>query len=946
MSIVIRQYQDLAAAHPELFDAGVSRALDELCARLGDDLVAPEQMVIDEPLFVQAELPVRLAALADRLAAQGRVADELDVCRLVLDLRQRLGGEFGIAQATSRLASPLTVLEEFDEALALRRDALSRMRRLAAEQEDRWHAVVAEAEALTALLVRLGKVAEATVVAKRLVGDVARIRQEWAEPLHASALRLHARMLCAKGEHAEAVAAARQAAETFRALDDSYETACTYTVLSDIHHTAGDLLAARRASEEALLAAQQDPADRVTLSLAWGGLAVRHIDLEEWNSAHDALREALALSAPRSAVRARHLRQLCDVLVRLEDSEAALEAMSEAVGIYRELSLTDPGEYLPELAICLVNLGIRYAAAGRGAKAVYASQEAVKHYLHLAETDSAWSLDLAQAYGCLSERLAEIDRHDRAAEEARRCAELYRQAADPRLGEALRTLGTLLHSAGDYEASAAATAEAAALFRASRDLPELAHALYNAAITARVAGRPEDALRDALESAEVYQRLYDDDDPAWYRGLAGVLCFLGTLREESGRFEHAVTSLERAVSLLERAYRPGDVWQGHRLASALHDLSRCHEAEGRLDRSLSLMRRSLSLYGELAQQDPDGFRTRLASAWVSLGVYLWRTDQPDESRSALRMAVDLYREAGDHAGLAHALGLLADRTADTGDLDAALRMAREAVEILEELALDRPEPFLRKLAVALDRLAALLCPPTGDLAALPYVERAADIWARLGETEHLVGSLEQKLFLLTCLGHDTDDVVGHLSEVQQDLARTVRTLNDVAQDLLRGGLLDHARRHLDRASALWEIHLLQEPDADPIPYVHVLDSMATLLDRQGRPDEAATAQTEVVKIFEERASAAPETFLAPLPVVLGRLAGYLRDADRPLDALPYQRRCVEVLERLAADDPGHRPALVTGLGDLGDLLRSLGHEDASAVLDRAATLRAALSGED
>ncbi|MFC0864313.1 tetratricopeptide repeat protein [Sphaerimonospora cavernae] len=976
---LIRQYQDLAAERPESFewfDADVVRALGDLCARLDDDDIAgPEQLVIEVPAFVEAELLGWLGALGDRLASRDRAADERDVRRLALNLHRRTGDEFAIAVAMSRLASPLTALGDLKEALALRRQAFDGMIRLARRREAprredrlredrrseaRWRAATAEAEPLAELLVRLDRPLAALRVADRLVKALDPLEEEWSAEPYALALRLRARMLSQTGSHAEAVTVAEKAVEWFRHVGVSFEVAFTLNILSDIHHLAGDLTAALEASRQALDAARDDPSDQVTLGLAWGGLAVRHGNLGQWAQARDCLDEALALDAPRSDLRAAHLRRLSDVLGRLQEVEEALEVMLEAVDIDRDLVAADPGRHLPDLAIDLVNLGIRYTAAGRGAKAVYATEEAVKHYRDLVERDGSHAVNLAQAYGCLAERLAENGQAARAATEAKRSAELYRQAGDPRLADALRALGTYLHTDGDHDASAAAMADAIDLFRTAGDLPGLAHVLFNAAVTSRVCGRIDDALARARESAEIYQRLYDEGGAEWDLDLADALRLLGGIWEEARQFEHAITSLDRAVSLLERAYRPGDTDRGEQLAATLHSLSRYHEMTDRLDRSLTLMRRSVSLYGELIQHDPVGFRSRLASAWLSLGVYLWRTGGLDECLSTLRLSVDLYREAGDRAGLAHALRMLSDRTAeaagdehgdehgDTGENDDedALGMLHEAMEILEDLALQRPEPYLPKLAKTIDSLAERLCEKGAHREALPHTERAADIWAGLGDTDRLVGSLHRRLFILTCLGRDTEATVERLTEVQEDLTHTVRTLNDVAQELLGIGLLDHARRHLDRAAALWEIHVIQHPDADSMPYAHVLDSMATLLSRQGSPGEAAAAQREVVEIFEAGASADPDVFLGALAVVLDRLGGYLRDAGRDLDALPYQRRCVEIMERRAAHDPSHRPSLVTALDHLGELLTVLGHAEADAVRDRTATLRAALPTED
>src|SRR5690606_12464495 len=193
---------------------------------------------------------------------------------------------------------------------------------------------------------------------------------------------------------------------------------------------------------------------------------------------------------------------------------------------------------------------------------------------------------------------------------------------------------------------------------------------------------------------------------------------------------------------------------------------------------------------------------------------------------------------------------------------------------------DGPAVYGRRLALVLDLLAAVLAREGAHEDALPYAERAAGLWAETGDLESLGESLKRRLFLLTSLGRDTEAALDRLGEVLPDQGHVVQALNDIAQRFLHDDRLEEARWHLDRASALWEIHVLQHPDADPLPHLHVLDSTATLLGRLGRPADAAAAQRRVVEAFEERAAADPKTFLDLLPVVLDRLADHLCQADR------------------------------------------------------------------
>ncbi|MDB4873206.1 MAG: hypothetical protein JWL97_4210, partial [Gemmatimonadales bacterium] len=177
---------------------------------------------------------------------------------------------------------------------------------------------------------------------------------------------------------------------------------------------------------------------------------------------------------------------------------------------------------------------------------------------------------------------------------------------------------------------------------------------------------------------------------------------------------------------------------------------------------------------------------------------------------------------------------------------------------------------------------------------------------------------------------------------EQDLATSIRTLNDTAFQLLGADLLEPAETLLERATGLCEIHKLQEPDAPPYPLIHVLDSLASLRARQGEPQQAADLETHAVDLFEPLAKDDPEGFLGPLALTLERLARYLSEADRSAEALTYQRRAVDINEKRAAQNPDNRPSLAESLTNLGRLLEFIDPADSTSVLARAATLRAAL----
>ncbi|MEU8055213.1 tetratricopeptide repeat protein [Microbispora bryophytorum] len=734
---LVAQYQAYAAAEPERFSMAVSESLDDLFLRLGDEIHGLEQTVIADPDIVQDELSRSLRALADRLAEQGRPDDELLARRIVFGLSEGRD-QLQLARALSELAAPLMALGQLDEAVAVRRRAFRILRTLAKEDVIRWLDVAAEAEPYSALLVQVGNMLDAMMVCRQTVRGLAPLVEmglDWAREPYAHCLLRLAQRVAEDDDLKEGIRLAEKSIEQFRALGGGYDLALALNILSNLKVDEGDLAGALTSSQDALEEARNlaDGDYRMTLAMALQSAALRHADLEQWDQAHESLIEAgelfpllLAEDPGVAPWYATFLGNLARIQAKLGDANAAVETAEKATQLHRDLARQDPAVYLSELALSLVNLSHRHAAIGQHTKAVYALHESIKHYRKLRKEDQGWTPDLARAHRYLGDQLAALGQHEPALNETRVSVELYRECADPHLGESLKTLGTQLHNLRRTEESVAATAEAVEIFRTAGDLPQLAHALFNLAVTHNVADQIDEAIRSGRESVESYQRLYDFDT-GWAVALANALSFFGSVLERAGQFDHAVTAVERAVGLLERLYEPGDDQLGADLARALHNLSRYHEEEGRLGRALEHMRRSVSLYGELTQQDRDRFRPRLASAWLSLAIYLSRLGQAEEARSAAALAVDLCRETGAREDLADALFQLSNREADLGRIDECVAAVSAALEIYEELSLVQPDPYLGRMAMSLDNLASRYSSQGDHERALPLLERAADI---------------------------------------------------------------------------------------------------------------------------------------------------------------------------------------------------------------------------
>ncbi|MEU1708931.1 tetratricopeptide repeat protein [Streptomyces sp. NPDC005706] len=911
---LVAQYRACAAAGVEPFTEEVAASLVEVSARLGDEANGAEQLVIDDPVIVLDELCRALADIAGFFAECGRHEDELMARRLALGLHAG-ADPARHARYLSALAHPLAALGRTEEALDARREAFGTLCELAEQDSACWPEALAEAEAYGELLARDGDPATAVEVCRQAVDGLvpsAGPEEGRAERSLAQALLRMTRRSADAGFPAEALVLAQEAV--------------------------------------VLLRRQGGPAEVADAVRAVG---LRYEELNRWDEACAHLAEAADLFAGvagaggEPGIRLRYLQSLTDLSraqVRL-DGDTAVQTAQQCVALHRDLVREDE-EHLPRLAAALVELHHRLTAAGLHVKAVYAAQEAAALYGRLHDQNPEWSTELARTHLHLGRRLSHIGRLEPAVEANGTAVELLRDDPGDRfeLGLALKEFGTRLHELERFEESLAATAEAAGTFRAADELPALAATLYNLAITHNVAGHPAETVRSATEAVQIYQRLYDDDSD-WAPGLYQSLGLLGAAFEHMDRFDQAITALERAVSLLERLCTPDSDGYAPDLARILHDLSRCHEQQDRLERALDHMRRSVSLYGELTQRDPDRFRGRLAGAWLSLGIYLGRLGQAEEARAATSLAADLYRQTTDRESLALALSQLASREHVLDRDEESVAARTEAIELYEECALEQPEYHGPNLARALEDLAAHHTRREEYAAALPLLERAADLWERLGDRGYLIGNLRRRLLVHCCLGQDAEDTLERLVDAQQDTEQTVRTLDAVVQELIRLDRQSPAEPLLARAFGLWEIHLLEHPAADPMVRLMLLDSRAALLARDERHSEAVTVQDETVRLLESFARDNPAGHLGFLTAARSRLAGHLYAAGRPADALDHQRQVVSGYERLAAGDPGeYRPALASALYELGRLLRDLGMADADAVLARAATLRLTLEG--
>jgi tetratricopeptide (TPR) repeat protein len=137
--------------------------------------------------------------------------------------------------------------------------------------------------------------------------------------------------------------------------------------------------------------------------------------------------------------------KLATVLAQLGRREEALEAVTQAVAVYRTLAEARPEAFLPDLAASLNNQSNRLSDLGRREEALEAITEAVVVYRTLAEArPEAFLPDLAASLNNQSNCLSDLGRWEEALEAITQAVQIRRTLAEARPEAFLPHLATSL----------------------------------------------------------------------------------------------------------------------------------------------------------------------------------------------------------------------------------------------------------------------------------------------------------------------------------------------------------------------------------------------------------------------------------------------------------------------------------------------------------------------
>jgi tetratricopeptide (TPR) repeat protein len=265
--------------------------------------------------------------------------------------------------------------------------------------------------------------------------------------------------------------------------------------------------------------------------------------------------------------------------------------------------------------------------------------------------DVAALLELAEALGDATRlalacvRQAGLLTYTRQYAEARRAGEqalvLYREAGDP-AGEAqaLRELGFLHWSAGDYSTALAYGQDALQVHRRLSDVEGEATALHNLAEITRSLGSPRQALAQYEGALHLHWARQD-------RGRQGLTLYgMAHAWRQLGNFDQALARYGQALAHCQAA---GDRLMASRTHHALAGL---HWEAGASAPALEHLGRALDISQEI------GYGPGIAHGLLALGHFEARDGRLDAARQHLQEAMTWLRLMEDQARLAQAESML------------------------------------------------------------------------------------------------------------------------------------------------------------------------------------------------------------------------------------------------------------------------------------------------
>jgi serine/threonine-protein kinase len=383
--------------------------------------------------------------------------------------------------------------------------------------------------------------------------------------------------------------------------------------------------------------------------------------------------------------------------------------------------------------------------------------------------------------------------------------------------------GCIQSDTGDYAGAEASLRKALAESARGKDLALMSRALTHLML---VIGVRQKRLQEATPLEPVVEAVAESAQDDLTRAVA--LHGLGTLLQETGKYEEAWEKVTSALALREKALGP----EHPDVASAIQQLSAIAWWMGKYPLALEHSERALALKQKaLGPEHPEVVRAMkpTAIALRELGRY-------EEARQRFEQILALQEKllGREHPDVSTALSNLSVVLLDLGRFEEARQYAERALVLKEKLL--GPEHL---------DLASPLINLGNALAELERHEQARQQHARaLALSEKALGP-----------GHP----------------RVALALIELGADLTNLGRYDEARQQLDRALAIQEeAYGKEHPDL-----AYVLAAQGELLLARGKPSEALPPLERALKLASEGGSRAEVQF------PLARALWEARKVERP-----------------------------------------------------------------
>ena len=286
----------------------------------------------------------------------------------------------------------------------------------------------------------------------------------------------------------------------------------------------------------------------------------------------------------------------------------------------------------------------------------------------------------------------------------------------------------------------------------------------------------------------------------------------------------------------------------------------------------------------LADADSDAYLPDLAVSLNNLGVRLAATGQRQAAVAPAQEAVTIRRQLAQANPdaylpyLATSLNNLGNRLAATGQRQAALAPAQEAADIYRQLAQANPDAYLPALATALNNLGNRL--------------------AATGQRQAALASAQEAVTIRRQLAQANPDA--HLPDLAMSLNNLGVQLAETGQRQAAVALVQEAvtiRRQLAQAN----------PDAHLPDLAMSLNNLGVQLAETGQRQAALAPAQEAVTIRRQLAQANPYAYLPDLAMSLNNLGVQLAETGQRQAALASAQGAADIYRQLAQVQPRRPP---------------------------------------